>query len=72
MTEEELDALTRELYQQRSQSPREMTDERWERIKRTFAGSVRICREDILQQIDGGDLEYNDDGSFIEFEEDDD
>lgn len=42
---DDIDALAREVYQARSQSPREMTDERWENIKRKFPGSVRVCRE---------------------------
>lgn len=44
-----LDGLTREMYQQRSQSLQEMTDERWTRIKERFPGSVRSCREDVLR-----------------------
>lgn len=49
MDEQLLDGLTREMYQKRSQSPIEMTDERWERIKTRFPGSVRSCREDVLR-----------------------
>jgi hypothetical protein len=26
-----------------------MTDERWERVKQMFPGSVRQCREDVLR-----------------------
>jgi len=43
-----VDAFTREMYQQRSQSPQEMTDERWNRVKAKFPGSVRCCRADVL------------------------
>lgn len=43
--EDIIDGLTREVYQLRSRSPQEMTDERWERIKVQFPGSVRICRQ---------------------------
>jgi hypothetical protein len=48
MNEEMLDALAREMYHVRSQSPREMTDERWENIKQKVPGSVRRCREDVI------------------------
>ena len=44
-----LDAYAREMYHQRSRSRREMTDERWENIKRNFPGSVRSCREDAIR-----------------------
>lgn len=56
MNEELLDALTREMYHARSQSPREMTDERWATIKQRFPSSVRICREAVLEQHDMGEL----------------
>jgi len=51
-----VEAVAREIYQQRSQSPREMTDERWEKIKRQFPQSVRICMADAEQMIKNGDL----------------
>lgn len=50
--EEKLDALAREMYQMRSQSPREMTDERWALIKERFPGSVRTCREAVIDLHD--------------------
>lgn len=56
MNEQLLDALTREMYQARSQSPREMTDERWAGIKERFPGTVRVCREAVLEQNDMGEL----------------
>lgn len=49
MDEELLDGLAREMYHLRSQSPREMTDERWAMIKERFPGSVRRCREDVIR-----------------------
>jgi len=51
-TEEMIDGYTREIYHMRTQSPREMTDERWARIKEMFPGSVRVCREDAIRQIE--------------------
>lgn len=48
MDETYIDNYCRELYQQRSQSPVPMTDERWERIKTNFPGSVRVLREEAL------------------------
>lgn len=46
-----IENLAREIYHARSNSPRPMTDERWERIKRMFPGSVRVCREDAEQML---------------------
>lgn len=56
MNEVELDALARELYHLRTRSPREMTDERWEKVKRQFPGTVRMCREDVLEMHEMGEL----------------
>lgn len=47
--EEFIDGLAAEMYQQRSQSPREMTPERWASVKAKFPGSARSCREDVLR-----------------------
>lgn len=54
--EELIDNLAREVYQARSRSPQEMTDERWARIKRTFPGSVRVCREEAERMIEDGEV----------------
>ena len=48
---EHVDNLAREFYYQRSQSPQEMTDEKWERIKARFPGSVRACHEDAMRML---------------------
>lgn len=51
MDEELIDGYARELYHMRSQSSLEMTDERWESIKKNFAGSVRVCRKDAVKLL---------------------
>lgn len=51
MDENLIDNYAREIYYLRSQSPREMTDERWANIKAKFPASVRVCREDAIRQI---------------------
>lgn len=57
MNEKDIDNIAREIYQQRSQSPREMTDERWARIKRIFPASYRDCREAALRMIEDGEFD---------------
>ena len=52
MDEELIDNLAREVYHVRSQSAREMTDERWESIKSRFKSSVRVCREEAVRIIE--------------------
>ena len=47
--EDYVDRLAAEMYNLRARSPREMTDERWARIKTVFPGSARSCREDVLR-----------------------
>ena len=54
-SEELLDNMARELYQQRSKSPRPMTDDRWANIKAKFPSSVQVCREEILAMEDEGE-----------------
>lgn len=56
MNEELIDNLAREVYQVRSQSAREMTDERWARIKQKFPGSVRVCRAEAVRIIEEDEL----------------
>lgn len=52
MTEEELDALTKTQYEVNAHAPEPYSEERWERIKGLFKGSVRACREQVLAQIE--------------------
>lgn len=54
--EELVDNLAREMYQVRSLSAREMTDERWARIKQRFGSSVRVLREEAMRMIDRGEV----------------
>ena len=49
-----IDALTRELYHQRTQSAQPMTDERWANVKEKFKTSVVVCSEDIIESLDHG------------------
>lgn len=50
--EELVDNVAREIYQVRSNSAREMTDERWANIKAKFPGSVRVCREAAIEELE--------------------
>lgn len=55
-SEEQIDNLAREIYQRRSQSPVPMTDERWDRIKERFQGSVRICQDEAVRMYQDGEM----------------
>lgn len=55
MTEEEIDALVKAQYEARSRTREPYSDERWAHIKQKFPGSVRICRADVMEQVEGGD-----------------
>lgn len=55
--EELIDNLAREIYQARSKSSREMTDERWADIKARFRGSARVCREEAIRMLDMGEFD---------------
>lgn len=47
----QLDLLAATLYNVRSQSSREMTPERWARIKRMFPSSARIVMKDAKEEL---------------------
>lgn len=58
VTAEQLDRLTRAMYDAKAGSARgPMDDARWERVKANFASSVRICRDEVLAQIESGEIE---------------
>lgn len=53
----DLDRLAATVYTNRAQSPRTLTDDQWEDVKRKFPGSVKICYTDVMDMIEEGELE---------------
>jgi len=50
--ESQRDLVAAMLYNARANSPREMTPERWAKIKQNFPASARMCLEDADKELE--------------------
>lgn len=56
-THERLDRATRAMYEARAMSPRPMSDDAWLDAINRSPSLVRMCREDVIAQIEAGDFD---------------